>query len=115
MNKQKMTLSFAAVAALTLGVMGVAIAEARPDNDDLAEATALRASTVSLTQAIAAAEAETKAKAIAAEFEDEDGTWLFTVELLDANGGELEVHIDPETAAVLSVEREDRDSKREAE
>ncbi len=104
----KQTLLGGALLAV-LGISGAAVAESGTRNDDTAETRAFQASPVSLAQAIQAAQTETGAKAISAEFENEDGAWVYTVELSAADGSETEVDVSAQTGAILKNETEDNE------
>jgi uncharacterized membrane protein YkoI len=71
--------------------------------DELAAMTAA----IPLVDAVNLAESETGAKAIEVDFEDEDGTFVYVVELLTPDGTELEVTIDSSELRVLSIENDD--------
>jgi len=97
------------VLALTLAGTAAAPAIAANDHgsmDDRAEHEAFATASVSLADAITMAETETGARAISAEFENEDGRFVYSVELLSADGLELEVMIDSAVLRVLEVEDE---------
>ena len=69
-------------AVFALGAVGVATSFADDRDDDAVERKAFLASGVHLVDAITAAEAHTGARAMMAEFEEEDGIYIFEVELL---------------------------------
>ena len=99
--------------ALTLAGFVAAPAVAANDMwsvDDHAEHEAFINAAVSLSEAIALAESETGARAISAEFENEDGQFVFAVELLDSNGREIEVLIDSAVLRVIEIEDDEGDS-----
>jgi uncharacterized membrane protein YkoI len=106
----KKTIIFAFVAAAILGAGVTNAALANKKFEDMAEHQAFLISTISLSDAIASAQTQTGARAIAAEFEDEDGTYIYEIELISANGDELEVHIDAITGEILPHE-EDNDTE----
>jgi len=70
------------------------------ETDELAAMTAA----IPLVDAVNLAETETGAKAIEVDFEDEDGTFVYVVELLTRDGTQLEVTIDSSELRVLSIE-----------
>jgi uncharacterized membrane protein YkoI len=80
------------------------------------EAMALAKTRVSLTQAIAAAERHLQGKALRAELEDENGTFVYGVEVA-VNDNMKDVKVDSVSGKVLSVQddREDRSGKHERE
>lgn len=97
-------LSLLIVALATGGGMAWAVTgqQAAMENDALAIAKAR----VPLTQAIATAEQHAGGKATRAEFEHENGSWIFDVEVV--NGARVfDVRIDADKGAVLSS-KEDR-------
>lgn len=92
-----------------LGVAGFAMADSGKNGDEAAERRAFLASKVSVADAAVAAEAETGARAMSVEFGEEDGAFMYEIELLTKDGAELEAHVDANTAAVTAVKNEDRD------
>jgi uncharacterized membrane protein YkoI len=87
-----------------LAVAGFAPAWA---DDEAAEREAFKKTTITLSAAAAAAESQTGARAMSAEFTEDDGKFIYEVELLAADGTVLEAEVDARTAAVLEVEYED--------
>ncbi len=108
MTKQKLLLTAAGAGLILATAAGAAFArKSSHDDGDAAEIAAFNSASVSLTDAIHAAEAKTGAKAIAAEFEDEDGAFVYEVELIDADGAEWEAYVDIDSGAATKVEQED--------
>jgi len=109
-------MKFILVASLLAGTAGTALAaNDRFDMGDHAEHQAFMSAPISLAMAISAAETETGARAISAEFEEEDGQYIYSVELLDANGQEIEAEIDVVTAQIIKVEADDESDDRDGE
>ncbi|WP_339672798.1 PepSY domain-containing protein [Dasania marina] len=103
MTKYLRNITISTVGAFSLSIAGFVF------SDDHAEHQAFLATPISLSQAIAAAESKSGAKAISAEFEDENGKWVYSIELISTSGHELEVEVDSQTAAILKIETDDKD------
>lgn len=97
-----------------LAVAGFAPAWA-DDDDEAAEREAFKKTTITLSTAAAAAESQTGARAMSAEFTEDDGTFIYEVELLAADGTMLEAEVDARTAAVIEVETEDGEDEEDEE
>jgi uncharacterized membrane protein YkoI len=102
-----------AVVALFASSMAYAGREHRKEND---EALALAKTKINLTQAIAAAEQHLQGKAIRAELEDENGNFVYGVEVAEGNSVK-DVKVSTLDGKILSVQadREDRHGERERE
>lgn len=72
-----------------------------------ADELAAMSAAIPLVDAVNLAETETGAKAIEVDFEDEDGTFVYVVELLTRDGAEVEVMIDSSDLRILSIEDDD--------
>lgn len=81
------------------------------------DAVALQNAKVSLSQAIDAAKAETGGTAVEAEFEAGRGKAFYELDLIAADGSEIEVRVDAETGDVVlaEVDRDERDGDDEDE
>ena len=108
-------IALAAAGLVGLGVAGVAIAEASPDREDATEREAFITTPVSLSAAIAAAEKATGARAMSAEFDVEDDIYVYSIELVSADGVEIEAEIDAKTASVVKSEADDEKDSDETE
>lgn len=109
MKTQHKLYGLAAAILVAGSVGGFAIAEAGSQDNDKAEHAAFLSSGVSLSDAVSLAETESGAKAISAEFDDEDGTFGYEIELLSADGTELEAKIDANSGTVLSIATDEQD------
>ncbi len=98
MNTKHITAGALAGLLLTAGVVGTVSAQTA------AEATGLTAD-----QAIKIALMEVPGEVQEAELETEDGMRIFEVEILTADGVEMELEIDATTGEILEVEAEDDD------
>ncbi|AWZ01349.1 hypothetical protein RHODOSMS8_01814 [Rhodobiaceae bacterium] len=101
-----------AIAALIgLGAGGAAIAHSNEgSSNDVAESRAFLSSSGSLSNAVAAAENETGARAMSADFGEEDGVFVYEIELLKPDGTELEAKVNAQNYSVLKVETEESDA-----
>lgn len=108
MNRRIKPILASALTIAGLSVAGFALADSGNKGDD-AEHRAFLTSKVSVADAAVAAEGETGARAMSVEFTKEDGAFVYEVELLDKDGTELEVLVDPNTGAVKVVEDGERD------
>jgi uncharacterized membrane protein YkoI len=105
------------VIALTLFVIagsGLALAQDSGSTpvDDVDDDDSIAGSNVSLSEeeAIDIATAEADGTVEEAELEDEDGTPVYEVELVAADGGETEVAIHANDGTVLETESEDEEA-----
>lgn len=107
--------------ALVAGVVASSLAFAA-GNEEQYDAAALAQAKVSLAQAIAAAEQHANGKAVRAELEDENGTFVYGVEVINGtkvtdvkvdirDGRILSAQADPDEHESLSGEREDRNER----
>lgn len=110
------------IAALTVGGVGTALAQssstttAPAEQSDAMELAAREGAKVSLADAIAIAEKEGGGKAVDAGFEDENGSYVYEVEVLGANG-EQTVLVDANSGKVTKVARnaDDNDDQDEGD
>lgn len=105
MNKFKIVTS----SALALLVATFSLGAAADSDNKAAEAAAQKNAAITSDMAITIAEQITGGKAEEAEFELEDGKAIYEVEIIMADGTELEVEIDAESGTVLSQKEEDED------
>ena len=112
MTKSKSAIALLIGGGLTLG-MGM-MAFAGPDRDGTGdqEHAAFQAAPIGLAQAISTAESQSGGRAMSAEFETEDGSGVFEVELLAADGTEIEILVDASTGQVVIV-HDDNDKMEE--
>lgn len=101
MTNKMITGGFAAAFLATLGGAGIALAQS--------DATA--APTLSEAQAIEIALAEVPGEVKETELESEDGLQVYEIEILTAEGKEMEVEIHAGTGEVMDVEAEDDDNE----
>lgn len=106
-KSHKIIATSVAIALSGLGATAYASNEEN-ENEDSAEHQAFLKTPISLTKAIMAAEKKTGAKAMSAEFEDEDGTFIYDIELLTAEGEEIEAEVNAKTGSI-SIEEDDDD------
>lgn len=113
MQTRMKTLLIGAVGAAGLSAAALAFAGAPAQvvEDDKAEIAAFMASPITLKDAIARAETETGMRAIAAEFEGEDGAFVYAVELVSAEGREVEYNVDSKSGAVTIDPEDDEDDE----
>ena len=103
----KKTLLFGTLAVSTIVASSLVYAS-RDVNEELNDAAALAQAKISLSQAIAAAEQKVSGKAVRAELEDENGTFVYGVEVV--NGGKsTDVKVDIGTGAILSAQADQAD------
>jgi uncharacterized membrane protein YkoI len=105
--KRKLTAAIAAALAATAIGGGAYAAKAGQVEDALAIAN----SKVSLAQAIAAAEQHVGGKAAKAELEDENGQWVFGVEVVKDATQVMDVKVDAATGKVLSATLDSADAE----
>ncbi|MBO6758996.1 MAG: PepSY domain-containing protein [Roseibium sp.] len=98
MDKKLITGGVVASMLLAMGGMGAVSAQS-------ADAPAA----LSVTQAIEIALAEVPGAVQETELEREDGRQVYEIEILTADGVEMEVEIDANTGAVLEIEADDGD------
>lgn len=96
MNKKWITGGVLAGLLATAGTAGVVVAQSATEAPGLSEA-----------QAIEIALAEVPGEVQEAELDREDGVQIYEIEILTADGVEMEVEIDAETGAILEIEAED--------
>lgn len=92
--------NLAAGLILTGGIVGVAVADTK-DKQAVTEAP-----TVSMIQAIEIANTQVPGIVLEAELENEDGTTIYEIEIVKADGVEMEVEINAESGEVLAVEED---------
>ncbi len=103
----KKTLFFGTLAASTIVASSLVYAS-RDVNEEHNDAAALAQAKISLTQAIAAAEQKVSGKAVRAELEDENGTLVYGVEVV--NGAKsTDVKVDIATGGILSAQADQAD------
>ena len=103
----KKTLLFGTLAASAIVASSLVYAS-RDVNEEHNDAAALAQAKISLSQAIAAAEQKVSGKAVRAELEDENGTLVYGVEVV--NGGKsTDVKVDIATGAILSAQADQAD------
>lgn len=68
---------------------------------------ALKEVKVPMIHAIEVASAKTEGLVTDAELEEEDGYLVYEIKILDANNNKTEVLVDPVTAGILKVEKDD--------
>jgi uncharacterized membrane protein YkoI len=105
----KRKLSAAIVAALAAAAIGGGSAyAARAAKQE--DAFAITSAPVSLVQAIAAAEQHVGGKAAKAELEDENGVWVFGVEVVKDATTLMDVKVDATTGKILSASADAADN-----
>lgn len=97
--------NLAAGLILTGGIVGVAVADTK-DKQAITEAP-----TVSMIQAIEIANTQVPGIVLEAELENEDDTNIYEIEIVKADGVEMEVEINAESGEVLAVEEDDGKKK----
>lgn len=107
---KKVTIATAAAVALLTAGLSMNLAA---DSDNAATAAAQQNAKISMIQAINIAEQATGGKSAEAEFELEDGTAIYEVEIAMADGSEVEVTIDAQSGSILSQEVEDEDDEKD--
>lgn len=98
MNKKLITGGIVAGLLASVGAAGVVAAQATGEAPGLTEA-----------QAVEIALAEVPGDVQETELEREDGMQVYEVEILTADGVEMEIEIDANTGEILEVEAEDDD------
>jgi uncharacterized membrane protein YkoI len=98
---------FAAALVMISGTTAAFASENSREDDSESEAAAFLASTVSLRDAVRIAEEAGDGRALSCEFEEEDGHWAYSIEVLRSDNEEVEVIIDAATGEVLKTEMED--------
>lgn len=88
------------VATFVLASVGGGLAAAQSSDAEVA---------ISETQAIELALVEVPGEVQETELENEDGKHVYEIEILSADGKEMEVEIDAQTGEILEVEAEDDD------
>jgi uncharacterized membrane protein YkoI len=106
----KRKLSAAIVAALAAAAIGGGSAYAAKAAKQ-EDAFAIISAPVSLAQAIAAAEQHVGGKAAKAELEDENGQWVFGVEVVKDATQVMDVKVDAATGKVLSATADTADTE----
>ena len=94
------------IASLVLATAGTAAVAAQ--SEDVTAA-------ITEEQAIQFALAEVTGEVQEAELDSEDGKAVYEIEILTADGTEMEVEIDGDTGAVLKAEAEDADDEDDGE
>lgn len=100
MNKKLITGSVLAAILMTGSAVGFASAQ-----------TATTPVAVSATQAIEIALAEVPGEVQEVDLDRDDGQQVYEVEIVNADGVEMEVEVDAETGEVLEVEADDDDCR----
>lgn len=85
------------------GIVGVASAQSAKQE--------VQAPTLDITQAIEIAKAEMPGLVIEAELDDDDGVQIYEVEIVNADGIEMEVEINADTGEVLKIEEDGKKKK----
>ena len=102
----KKALLFGAIAA---GILASSLVYAsRGENGEQHEAAALAQAKISLSQAISAAEQHVQGKAMRAELEDENGTLVYGVEVLNGSNT-TDVKVDINNGKILSAQADQAD------
>jgi len=105
---QSYPIKIVAIAALMISGAGASYAEEDPDHDGPRdEDTAFLSAAISLGDGVRAAEDFADGKTMSGKFENEDGNWIYAIELLMPDNSELEVVVDPKTGTILETEEED--------
>lgn len=90
---------------LTGGLVGVAVADTK-SKQEITEAPP-----VSMIKAIEIANTEVPGIVLEAELENEDGTQIYEIEIVNADGTEMEIEINAESGEVLLVEEDDGEKR----
>lgn len=90
---------------LTSGIVGVAVA------DTQGKQALTQAPTISMIQAIEIANTQVPGIVLEAELENEDGTQIYEIEIINAQGTEMEIEINADSGEVLLVEEDDGEKK----
>jgi uncharacterized membrane protein YkoI len=104
-RKEPMNRKLTAALAVALGIAASGAACAHEEERDSA---VLSQAQISMTQAIAAAEQHTKGRAVRAALENENGTAVYGVEVLDGAKA-MDVKVDARDGSVLRVQDDSRD------
>lgn len=86
------------------GIVGVASAQSTKQD--------VQAPALYIVQAIEIAKADVPGLVIKAEFDDDDGIQIYEVEIVNADGIEMEVKINAETGEILEVEEDGKMKKK---
>lgn len=86
------------------GIVGVASAQSAKQD--------VQTPTLDIVKAIEIAKAEVPGLVIEAELDDDDGVQIYEVEIVNANGIEMEVKINAETGEILEVEEDGKMKKK---
>lgn len=98
----------AALALIILGGSAAAFAEEENDGSGPgSEEAAFMGATISLRDAVKIAEDAGDGRAMSGEFEEEDGVWAYSIEVLRSDNQEVEVVIDAASGDVLETEIDD--------
>ena len=84
-----------------------AILAAQSSDHEVARRAVGRGDMMPLEQILASIEAQYPGRILEVELEDEDGLWLYEIEILTPAGRVLEIELDPRTGAILSLEEDD--------
>ena len=103
----KKTFMFGVLAASALVASSLVYAN-RDGKEDQQDAAALAQAKISLSQAVAAAEQKAQGKAVRAELEDENGKFVYGVEVV-GGGKSTDVKVDIATGAILSAQADQAD------
>ncbi len=93
---------------LTGGIVGVAVA------DTQGKQAITQAPTLSMIQAIEIANTQVPGIVLEAELENEDGTQIYEIEIVNADGTEMEIEINADSGEVLLVEEDNGKKKRKS-
>lgn len=88
-------------------VLQPAMPAAQVLDHELARRAVGRGDVMPLERILALIEARYPGRILEVELEDEDGVWLYEIEILTPTGRVLEIELDPRTGAVLSLEEDD--------
>ena len=98
----------AAFALIILGGSAAAFAGEEKDGAEPgSEEAAFMGAAISLRDAVKIAEGAGDGRAMSGEFEEEDGIWAYSIEVLRSDNQEVEVVIDAATGEVLETEIDD--------
>ncbi|MAB09413.1 PepSY domain-containing protein [Hyphomonas sp.] len=99
-----------AIALLIFSGAGASYAEEDREYDGSHdEDSAFLTATISLGDAVRVAEDFAEGRAMSGKFENENGNWIYAVEVLMPDNSELEVIVDPTTGTILKTEEEEED------
>lgn len=103
-----LSLAAALVLVTSASAAGFAIAAEKHRNSEAQdEVEALNSASLSLADAVTLAEKFNGGRAIAAEFDEEDDVWVYSVEIVNADGTEAEIIVDPTSGDILATEQDD--------